>query len=101
MSLKGSTSGKGNKLIVRAIDVGYGNTKFVDQHDHGSDIVCSLFPSVAPQTSAGPELSGGVIQRLNTVTAFYPPDCPSLPLSLTTVTRVAAQPEAADHLLPF
>ena len=68
MGLKGSTSGKGSKLIVRAIDVGFGNTKFVDQHDHGADIVCSLIPSVAPQTSAGPDLSGGVIQRLNTVT---------------------------------
>lgn len=39
--------------------------------------------------------------RMSEVNAFYPPDCPSLPLSLTTVTRVAAQPEAADHLLPF
>lgn len=57
-----------NKLVIRSIDVGYGNTKFVDQHHRGSDIVCSLFPSIAPQASSGPDLTGGVLTRLDTVT---------------------------------
>lgn len=34
--------------IVRAIDVGYGNTKFVKQHVYGQDIECDLYPSFAP-----------------------------------------------------
>ena len=53
--------------IVRALDVGYGNTKYVAFHTHGEEIQCALFPSVAPQASAGPDLSAGVFQRRNTV----------------------------------
>lgn len=35
--------------IVRAIDVGYGNTKFVAYHNHGSEIQCFIFiSSMAP-----------------------------------------------------
>ena len=35
------------------------------------------------------------------VTAFYPPDCPPLPSSLTTVIKIAAQSKPTDHALPF
>lgn len=54
--------------IVRAIDVGYGNTKFVQFHAQGGEIACSLFPSIAPQASSGADLTGGVFQRRNTIT---------------------------------
>jgi plasmid segregation protein ParM len=53
--------------IVRAIDVGYGNTKFVAYHNHGSNIQCSIFPSIAPHASCGDDLNGGIFQRRNTV----------------------------------
>lgn len=52
--------------IVRAIDVGYGNTKHTMFHTPGQDIACATFPSIAPHASAGPDLSGGVFQRRNT-----------------------------------
>lgn len=44
------TSGKRTR-VARAIDIGYGNTKFstTDSRD-GKDIACSMFPSVAPLT---------------------------------------------------
>lgn len=54
--------------IVRAIDVGYGNTKFTMFHNHGQEIVCASFPSIAPQAAVGPDLSGGVFQKRNTFT---------------------------------
>lgn len=39
--------------IVRAIDVGYGNTKFVkDRYINSSEIGCSIFPSLAPKASS-------------------------------------------------
>ncbi|WP_341678717.1 PRTRC system protein D [Niveibacterium sp. SC-1] len=53
--------------IVRAIDVGYGNTKYVASHTHGQPIVCSLFPSLAPQAAATGDLGSGVFARRNTV----------------------------------
>lgn len=53
--------------IVRAIDVGYGNTKFVAFHKPGSAIQCSIFPSITPQASGGEDLNGGIFQRRNTV----------------------------------
>lgn len=53
--------------IVRAIDVGYGNTKFVQFYAQGGEVACSLFPSIAPQAGSGPDLTGGVFQRRNTV----------------------------------
>lgn len=52
--------------VVRAIDVGYGNTKFVSLLTNG-DIQCGLFPSLAPQASNGPDLAAGLMQRRNTV----------------------------------
>lgn len=54
--------------VVRAIDVGYGNTKYVVAHTKGQPITCSLFPSVAPQANAIGDLGNGVFQRRNTVT---------------------------------
>lgn len=56
-----------NDLIVRSIDVGFGNTKFVVLSANG-DIQCSLFPSLAPQASEGADLGTGVLQKRNTVT---------------------------------
>lgn len=53
--------------IVRAIDVGYGNTKFVAYHKHGDNIQCSIFPSITPHASGGDDLNGGIFQRRNTV----------------------------------
>lgn len=41
------------KPIVRAIDVGYGNTKFVVLRQGAGEIHCGLFPSIAPQASPG------------------------------------------------
>lgn len=53
--------------IVRAVDVGYGNTKYVTAHAHGEEVHCSLFPSIAPHAGSTPELGAGVLQRRNTV----------------------------------
>lgn len=52
--------------IVRAVDVGYGNTKFTSLVTSG-DIQCGIFPSLAPQASGGPDLAAGLMQRRNTV----------------------------------
>lgn len=52
--------------VVRAIDVGYGNTKY-SSLVVGSEIQCGVFPSLAPQASAGPDLASGLMQRRNTV----------------------------------
>lgn len=50
---------------VRAIDVGFGNTKYVDRSLNG-EVSCSLFPSLTPV--AGPnDLNGNILQRRNTV----------------------------------
>lgn len=53
-------------ISVRAIDVGYGNTKWVSLVA-GNDIQCGIFPSLAPQASLGPDLAMGLLQRRNTV----------------------------------
>ncbi len=52
--------------VVRAIDVGYGNTKYSSLVT-GGDIQCGIFPSLAPQASSGPDLAAGLMQRRNTV----------------------------------
>lgn len=51
---------------VRAIDVGYGNTKFTSLITSG-DIQCGIFPSLAPQANNGPDLAVGLMQKRNTV----------------------------------
>ena len=52
--------------VVRAIDVGYGNTKYTTLITDGK-IECGVFPSLAPQASGGPDLAAGLMQRRNTV----------------------------------
>lgn len=52
--------------VVRAIDVGYGNTKYTSLVT-SSEIQCGAFPSLAPQASNGPDLASGLMQRRNTV----------------------------------
>ncbi len=52
--------------VVRAIDVGYGNTKY-SSLIASSEIQCGVFPSLAPQASSGPDLSSGLMQKRNTV----------------------------------
>ena len=53
--------------VVRAIDIGYGNTKFVTSHPPGGEIATGLFPSVAPQKHPSADLAGGVLERRRTV----------------------------------
>ena len=52
--------------IVRAIDIGYGNTKFSTSHEPGKDISCKMFPSLAPQATSS-DLGAGMLARRNTV----------------------------------
>ena len=42
--------------VVRSVDVGYGNTKFVVEHE-GDEIRCSMFPSVSSTSLSHPERS--------------------------------------------
>jgi len=53
--------------VVRAVDLGFGNAKFVVDHLVGGEIHCESFPSLAPL--AGDQLSGGggYMERPNTV----------------------------------
>lgn len=55
-----------NSPVVRAIDVGYGNTKYSSLIG-SNDIQCGVFPSLAPQASGGPDLASGLMQKRNTV----------------------------------
>lgn len=98
--------------IVRAIDVGYGNTKFVQFHAQGGEIACSLFPSIAPQASSGADLTGGVFQRRNTISRCSAPtpsttqmwNAPffvgcligSLPIVSSSITRWSIMPDNSD-----
>jgi plasmid segregation protein ParM len=52
--------------IVRAIDVGYGNTKYTTLVTP-DNISCGIFPSLAPQAAGGPDLALGLMQGRNTV----------------------------------
>lgn len=56
-----------DKKVVKAIDVGFGNVKFT-QLVVGTSIQCSMFPSIAPQVSVGPEFTQGVMSAAKTVT---------------------------------
>ena len=84
------------ELIVRAVDVGSGNTKFVTAAA-GTDIRCASFPSVAyPSSDDSP--SWPASERKKTVCIpigplFYevgpdvsPPPIPSVPSNCTTNT---------------
>lgn len=52
--------------VVRAIDVGFGNTKYVVSSRSAKDIECALFSSIAPLASTF-DISGGVISKRNSV----------------------------------
>ncbi len=52
-------------VAVRAIDVGFGNTKYVDRSQNG-EVSCALFPSLTPITGLS-NLTGNIFQRRNTV----------------------------------
>lgn len=53
--------------IVRAIDIGYGNTKLTTGHQPGQDITCKMFPSLAPQASNNGDLGAGMLAKRETV----------------------------------
>ena len=64
-------------MIVRAVDVGSGNTKFVTAAS-GADIRCVCFPSIAyPSSDGSPSWPSGDRRK----TAFIP----SLTVSVSTV----------------
>lgn len=52
--------------VIRAIDIGYGNTKYVKDHRRDRRIECGLFPSLAPMAVAM-DFSEGVCGRRETV----------------------------------
>lgn len=52
---------------VRAIDIGYGNTKFTVSHVPGGDVDCKMFPSLAPQASNNGDLGAGMLAKRETV----------------------------------
>ena len=53
--------------IVRALDVGYGNVKFVRRHDSMEEsVVCDMFPSRAPAATDG-TIGEGTLKRRETV----------------------------------
>lgn len=51
--------------VIRAIDVGFGNTKFSWSLSLGGEVQCKVFPSIAPLAAAF-DISGGVIGRRDT-----------------------------------
>lgn len=55
--------------IARAIDVGYGNTKYTTD-DYEENFKSAKFPSIAPMPSANEKQfnAGGVLENINTVT---------------------------------
>jgi plasmid segregation protein ParM len=52
--------------VVRAVDLGFGNAKFVVAHPPGGSIQCRSFPSLAP-SAAQSSVSGGFLERPDTV----------------------------------
>ena len=55
------------KHIVRSIDVGYGNVKFVKDHKDGfGPVECDIFPSRSP-VSADKSLGAGLLKGRDTV----------------------------------
>lgn len=53
--------------VVRAIDLGFGNVKYVTGHQHGQPVRCDLFPSLAAQVVRREDLGGGVMAQRDTV----------------------------------
>jgi plasmid segregation protein ParM len=58
---------KQNHVTVRSIDVGYGNTKFIKEHQWGFAPVCGIFPSIAIVAGAEQDLGAGVAARRDTI----------------------------------
>lgn len=52
--------------VVRAVDLGFGNAKFVIDHPPGGAIQCRSFPSLAP-SAARSTVSGGFLENPDTV----------------------------------
>jgi plasmid segregation protein ParM len=53
--------------IVRALDVGYGNVKFVRRHDSmEKPVICDMFPSRSP-ASSGSSIGEGTLKKRDTV----------------------------------
>lgn len=53
--------------IVRAIDIGYGNTKLTLSHIPGRDVECKMFPSLTPQATTNGDLGAGMLARRDTI----------------------------------
>lgn len=53
------------RRIIRAIDVGYCNTKYSIVNSSTTDIPCSHFPSATPRAS-GREIDDGIFKKRNT-----------------------------------
>jgi hypothetical protein len=49
--------------IVRAADIGYGNTKYTVSHAPGRDIDCRMFPSLTPQATTTGDLGAGMLAK--------------------------------------
>ena len=56
-------------FIVRAIDVGFCNTKYVMNSGMNGDIGCDLFPSLSPVASQQNLDVGGMLKKKNTIIA--------------------------------
>jgi plasmid segregation protein ParM len=53
--------------VVRAVDLGFGNAKFVVSHPPGGEVQCLSFPSAAPLAAIS-EVNGVMLDAPNTVT---------------------------------
>lgn len=53
------------KRTIRAIDIGYGNTKFSRGKDERGEILCGLFPSIANPDINEQDITSGVMHQRN------------------------------------
>ena len=53
--------------IVRAIDVGFGNTKYIRQHVSGMPPQCASFPSIAPVSTSDGRQGLGPMRSTDTI----------------------------------
>ncbi len=52
--------------IIRAIDLGYGNTKYIYSDNTDNEMQCNLFPSIAPHASAN-GVGKGILKKRDTI----------------------------------
>jgi len=52
--------------IVRAVDLGFGNVKYVTAHPPGGGIACGMFPPLAPIASSV-KITGGLLEQPDTI----------------------------------